>query len=343
MKKHKDMKDLKTNYMGIELKNPIVIGASNLSGSIQHLKHLEEAGAGAIVYKSLFEEQIQLENFFEEEAMNEYNDRNAEMINIYPEMKDAGPVEFLSNLKKAKEALNIPLIASLNCVYKETWVDYAKQIEATGVDGLELNFYAAPREFGVTAQEIQEEQLQITAAVKAAINIPIAVKLSPYYTNTLRFAHLMDGTGIDAMVMFNRLFQPDIDIDNELMSFNFNKSGKGDYRLPLRYMGLLHNKVKANLVANSGILEGQDVVKMLLAGADAVQIVSTLYQNGLDYLKVILEDLEKWMDKKGYNSISEFRGKLSKENTNDRYAYKRAQYVDILMKSVELYKPNKMV
>lgn len=337
------MKDLKTNYMGIELKNPIVVGASNLSGSISHLKHLEELGVGAIVYKSLFEEQIQLENFFEEEAMQEFNDRNAEMINIYPDMKDAGPLAFLSDLKAAKEALNIPLIASLNCVYKETWVDYAKQIEETGVDGLELNFYAAPREFGVTSQEIQEEQLQIAAAVKAALKIPVAVKMSAFYTNPLRMAHLMDGTGIDAMVMFNRLFQPDIDIDNETMSFNFNKSGKGDYRLPLRYMGLLHNKVKADLVANSGILEGKDVVKMLLAGADAVQIVSTLYQNGLEYFPTILKDLEDWMDSKGYKSIDEFRGKLSKENINDIYAYKRAQYVDIIMKSTELYKPNKMV
>lgn len=337
------MKDLKTNYMGIELKNPIVVGASNLSGSIEHLKQLEELGVGAIVYKSLFEEQIQLENFFEEEAMMEYNDRHAEMINIYPEMKDAGPDEFLTNLKNAKEALNIPLIASLNCVYKETWVDYAKRIEETGVDGLELNFYAAPREFGVTSQEIQEEQLQIAAAVKEALEIPVAVKLSPYYTNPLRFAHLMDGTGIDALVMFNRLFQPDIDIENETMSFNFNKSGKGDYRLPLRYMGLLHNKVKANLVANSGILEGQDVARMLLAGADAVQIVSTLYQNGLDYFTTILEDLEKWMDSKGYKSIDEFKGKLSREKINDVFAYKRAQYVDIILKSTELYKPNKMV
>jgi len=343
MKKTKNMSNLKTTYMGIELKNPIVIGASNLSGNIEHLKHLEEAGAGAIVYKSLFEEQIQLENFFEEEAMNEYNDRNAEMINIYPEMKDAGPAEFLANLKRAKEALNIPLIASLNCVYKETWVDYAKQIEETGVDGLELNFYAAPREFGVTSQEIQEEQLQIAGAVKEALKIPVAVKLSAFYTNPLRIAHLLDGTGIDAMIMFNKLFQPDINIENETMSFSFNTSGKGDYRLPLRYMGLLHGKVKANLVANSGILEGKDVVKMILAGADAVQVVSTLYQNGLDYLKTIISDIEKWMDAKGYKSIDEFRGKLSKENINDVYAYKRAQYVDIIMHKTELYEPKKLV
>jgi len=337
------MSNLKTNYMGIELKNPIVIGASNLVVNLDHLKQLEAAGAGAIVYKSLFEEQIQLENFFEEEAMSEYNDRNAEMINLYPEMKDAGPVDFLNKLKKAKESLSIPLIASLNCVYKETWVEYAKEIEKTGVDGIELNFYTAPRDFGVSGQEILEEQLQITSAVKDVVSIPVAVKLSPYYTNTLRFAHMMDGAGADALVMFNKLFQPDIDIEAEEMTFSFNKSGKGDYRLALRYMGLLHGKVKANLIGNSGIIEGKDVVKMILAGADAVQVVSTLYQNGLDYVSVMLKDIEEWMAKKDYKSIQEFKGLLSKEKINDPYAYKRAQYVDILMKKVELYKPNKMV
>jgi dihydroorotate dehydrogenase (fumarate) len=333
------MIDLKTTYMGLELKNPIVVGASNLTVSLQHLKHLEEAGAGAIVYKSLFEEQIQLENFFEEEAMEEFNDRNAEMINIYPDMKDAGPAAFLADLELAKKSLNIPLIASLNCVYKETWVDYAKQIEETGVDAIELNFYASPRDVGTAAQEIENEQLKIASAVKKALTIPVAVKLSSFYTNTLRFATQMDETGIDAMVMFNRLFQPDIDINAENMSFNFDKSGRGDYRLSLRYMGILHNKVKADLIANSGILEGKDVVKLILAGADAVQVVSTLYQNGLDYLNVIIEDLKKWMASKSYKSLNDFRGKLSKDNMNDPYAYKRAQYVDILMKSVELYKP----
>lgn len=337
------MSKLKTNYMGIELKNPIVVGASNLVTDLKHLKKLEEAGAGAIVYKSLFEEQIQLENFFEDEAMAEYNDRHAEMINIYPEMKDAGPIAFLEELRRAKQAVSIPLIASLNCVYKETWVEWAKEIEKTGVDGLELNFYATPREFGVSGQDILEEQLKITSAVKAAINIPVAVKLSPYYTNMLRFAHMMEGAGADALVLFNKLFQPDIDIEREEMTFTFNKSGKGDYRQSLRYMGMLHGKLKASLVGNSGIIEGKDVIKMLLAGAEAVQVVSTLYQNGLDYISTLLKELEEWMDKKDYQTLDEFRGNLSKEKLNDPYAYKRAQYVDILMKKVELYKPNKMV
>jgi len=337
------MSNLKTNYMGIELKNPIIIGASNLVVNLDHLKQLEAAGAGAIVYKSLFEEQVQLENFFQEEAMVEFNDRNAEMINIYPEMKDVGPLDFLNKLKKAKEALSIPLIASLNCVYKDTWVEYAKEIEKTGVDGIELNFYTAPRDFGISGQEILEEQLNITKAVKDALGIPVAVKLSPYYTNTLRFAHMMDGAGADALVLFNKLFQPEIDIEAEKMTFSFNKSGKGDYRLALRYMGLLHGKVKAHLVGNSGIIEGKDVIKMILAGADAVQVVSTLYQNGLDYVSVMIKDIEDWMARKDYQSIEEFKGLLSKEKINDPYAYKRAQYVDILMKKVELYQPNKMV
>jgi len=337
------MSNLKTNYMGIDLKNPLVVGASNLVDNLDHLKRLEDSGAGAIVYKSLFEEQIQLESFFEEEAMAEFNNRHAEMINIYPEMKDAGPAVFLKKLQTAKQSVDIPLIASLNCVSRDIWLEYAKEIEKTGVDGLELNFYESPREFGVSGHAILEEQLKITNEIKENLKIPVAVKLSPYYTNTLRFVNMMEGAGADAVVLFNKLFQPNIDIEAEKMSYEFNNSGKGDYRLALRFMGLLHGKTNLHLIASTGIKDGKDLIKMILAGAQAVQVVSTLYQNGLDYTNTIIRYLESWMERKGYNSLDDFRGKLSKENMKDPFAYKRAQYVDILMKSVELYKPNKMV
>ena len=337
------MSNLKTNYMGIDIKNPLVVGASNLVVNMDHLKRLEDAGAGAIVYKSLFEEQIQLETFYEEEAMMQFNDRHAEMINIYPDMKDAGPVDFLLKLRRAKESVGIPMIASLNCVTRDVWLDYAKKIEETGVDGLELNFYSAPREFGVSGHSILEEQLQITNEIKENLKIPVSVKLSPYYTNTLRFINMMEGAGADSVVLFNKLFQPNIDIEKEIMTYDYNNSGKGDYRLALRYMGLLYGKTNTHLIASTGIKDGKDIIKMLLAGAQAVQVVSTLYQNGLDYLSPMIRYVETWMDRKGYSSLDDFRGKLSKENLKDPYAYKRAQYVDILMKSVELYKPNKMV
>ncbi|NOR87172.1 MAG: dihydroorotate dehydrogenase-like protein [Bacteroidales bacterium] len=337
------MSNLKTNYMGIELKNPIIVGASNLVVNHDHLKHLEDAGAGAIVYKSLFEEQVQLDAFFEEEAMAEFNNRNAEMITIYPGMADIGPQEFLTELRKAKEAVSIPLFASLNCVSRDVWLEYAKLIEQTGVDGLELNFYASPREFGTSGHDILEEQLKITNEIKESLKIPVAVKLSPYYTNTLRFVNMMEGAGADAVVLFNKLFQPNIDIETEKLAFDFNTSGKGDYRLSLRYMGLLYGRTDMSLVANTGIKDGKDVIKMILAGADAVQVVSALYQNGLSHIETMLKDMEEWMDKKGYKTLDDFRGKLAKSNLIDPFAYNRAQYVDALMKSVELYKPNKMV
>lgn len=337
------MINLKTDYMGMELKNPLIIGASNLVVNTDHLKKIEDSGAAAIVYKSLFEEQIQLESFFEDEAMAEFNDRHAESINLYPDMRDAGPDEFLMKLTKAKEAVSIPLMASLNCVSKDIWTEYAKRIEETGVDALELNFYSTPREFSTSGHTILEEQLKIVNEVKESLKIPVSVKLSPYYTNTLRFVNMIEGAGADSVVLFNKLFQPNIDIETEKMSYDFNQSGKGDYRLALRYMGLLYGKTSMQLIANTGIKDGSDVIKMLLAGANAVQIVGTLYQNGIDYTKTILKDMESWMERKEYSSIEDFRGKLSKQNLKDPYAYKRAQYVDILMKSVELYKPNKMV
>jgi len=337
------MADLKTTYMGIALKNPLIVGASNLVTDLENLRKIEAAGAGAIVYKSLFEEQIQLENFEADEDLHAYNERNAEMISLFPEMGEIGPEEFLDNLKKAKEAVSIPVIASLNCVYKYTWVDYALEIEKTGVDGIELNFFSTPRPLGLSGHDILEEQLNIIHDVKEALSIPVAVKISPFYTNTLRMVNMIDGAGADAVVMFNKLFQPDIDINNEKMHFPYNFSTSDESRLPLRYVGLLAGQVDANLVANTGIMEGEDVIKMLLAGADAVQVVTTLYKNGIKHIGTMLNDLQAWMDKKGYKSVEEFRGSMSRENINDPYAYKRAQYVDILMKSNNLFKPREMV
>jgi len=258
-------------------------------------------------------------------------------------MGEIGPEEFLDNLKKAKEAVSIPVIASLNCVYKYTWVDYALEIEKTGVDGIELNFFSTPRPLGLSGHDILEEQLNIIHDVKEALSIPVAVKISPFYTNTLRMVNMIDGAGADAVVMFNKLFQPDIDINNEKMHFPYNFSTSDESRLPLRYVGLLAGQVDANLVANTGIMEGEDVIKMLLAGADAVQVVTTLYKNGIKHIGTMLNDLQAWMDKKGYKSVEEFRGSMSRENINDPYAYKRAQYVDILMKSNNLFKPREMV
>jgi len=332
------MSDLRTHYMGIELKNPIIVGASNLVLDEHHLKQMEEAGAAAVVYKSLFEEQVQLENLALSEAMDEYSERHAEMTTLFPDIEHAGPKEFLMNLRNARKVLTIPLFASLNAVYRETWVEYAAQLAETGVDGLELNFYSVPHDFNRSEASITDEQVAIVKEVKNAVSIPVAVKLSPFYTNPLYLIKKLDETGINGIVMFNRLFQPDIDIDLEENYFPYNLSHQQDSRIALRFAGLLYGNINASICSNTGILTGEDVITMILAGADCVQVVSTLYKNQIEYISTMLTDMQEWMHEKQYQKLDDFRGKLSKKRIKDPFAYKRSQYVDILLKSEEIFK-----
>jgi dihydroorotate dehydrogenase (fumarate) len=332
------MADLKTSYMGIELKNPVIVGASNLVVNIDNLKKMEDAGAAAIVYKSLFEEQIQLENLQLFEQMQEYTDRHAEGASLFPDIEHAGPEEYLMNLILAKKSVNIPVFGSLNAVNFESWVDYAKKIEETGVDGIELNFYSVPTDVEIMGRALTNEKLDIMEAVRNAVKIPIAVKLSPYYTNPLYVIKQMDKIGANGFVLFNKLFQPEIDIDTEELRFPYNLSNHDECRLPLRFAGLLHGKIEGSICSSRGIFTGEDVISMILAGADCVQVVSTLYKNGIDQIGAILTDVERWMDKKNYKTLTDFRGKMSKENISDPFAYRRAQYVEILMKSDEIFK-----
>ena len=332
------MTNLKTNYMGLELKNPIVVGANNLVTNVNSLKQMEEAGAAAVVFKSLFEEQIQLEAAQMDDEMDEYAERHAEMTSLFPTLEHAGPREHLMNVQKAREALSIPLIASLNAIYDETWLEYAKLLEDKGVDGLELNFYSVPRDPGVDGEDIIKSQLEILKKVKSSISIPVSVKLSPFYANPLNVIDRMDKTGVDAFVLFNRIFQNEIDLDNEKFVVDFPLSEAIENKLPLRYAGLLFGQIKASIVSNTGIQQGTDAVKMILAGADAVQVVGTLYKNKVQHIGKMLKDIEGWMEGKGYKSLKDFRGKLSNKEINDPFIYKRAQYVDLLLKSEEIFK-----
>jgi dihydroorotate dehydrogenase (fumarate) len=303
------------------------------------LQKLEESGAAAIVYKSLFEEQINLENLQMEEELTQYDDRHAEMGSFFSsDVYEAGPDEFLMHFKEARKAIKIPLIASLNAVYDDNWYEYAKKLEEAGADAIELNFYNNPREFDLEGRAIILEELDVIKGVKNAVKIPVSVKLSPYYTNILYTVKEMERAGADGFVLFNRLFQPDIDIHKEEMHFPYNLSQQQDNRLPLRYVGILYDNMKADVCANSGIFNGDDVIKMLLAGANVVQVVSTIYKHGPQQISKMLEDIEIWMANKQYASIKDFRGHLSKKNVKDPYAYRRAQYVDILMKSAEIFK-----
>jgi dihydroorotate dehydrogenase (fumarate) len=332
------MADLKTKYMGIELKNPLIVGANNLMKEPENLKKMEEAGAGALVYRSLFEEQIELEGLQLQEMLDEYDDRHAMMVNVFPNIKHAGPKEFLYNLERIRKEINIPLIGSLNCINKPVWVEYAKKMEQTGVDGLEINLYSTPSEFGKDAQNIEREHFEILSGVKEAVKIPVSAKLSFFYTNPLNAIVNMDKTGVDAFVLFNRLFQPDIDIEKEEHIQTFNLSGYGDHRLPLRFTGLLYKNINADICSSTGVFSGKEIVKMILAGATVIQCVSTLYKNRIKYIKYMLKELNDWMDARGYDSLSDFRGRLSNNNISNPFIYYRSQYVDILMNNQPVIK-----
>jgi dihydroorotate dehydrogenase (fumarate) len=267
------------------------------------------------------------------------------MITLYPntENEPSKPAHHLMNLKKAKELLSIPLIASLNAVNDESWVQFARDIEQTGVDALELNFYTIPEKSGGRFDETEKNQIKILKNVKSAVKIPVSVKLSPFYSNPLKFISELEQAGADAFVLFNRLFQPDIDVEEEKLRFPFNLSNAEDSRLPLRFAGLLFGNTKSSVCTSSGIFTGNDVIKMILAGADCVQVVSTLYKNRIEVIRSILDDIEKWMKNKGYHSIESFRGKLSGERSENRLPYHRSQYIDFKLSTSAIMKKYKTI
>ncbi|MFO8054646.1 MAG: dihydroorotate dehydrogenase-like protein [Bacteroidales bacterium] len=336
------MPDLQTEYLGLKLKSPIIVGSSNLVTKPEILKQLEESGAGAIVYKSLFEEQIQLENLEQSETMEEFEERNPEMLSVFPDIQHAGPREHLNDFKKTRALLNIPLIASLNAIYKQSWIDYAKQFEELGAAALELNLYAIPHDFDMPPHEIEHHQLDIVKDVKKAVSIPVSVKISPFYTNILHVIKQLDAAGADGVIVFNRLFEPDISTEEQKHIAPFNLSNKNEHRLAVRYCGLLYKNIQADICGSQGVYEGTDAIKLILAGANVVQAVSTFYINKPVYLKKMLEDINEWMKIKGYHSLEDFRGKLSKNKTKDYKIYKRAQYVDLLMHAGDVLKKHRM-
>jgi len=332
------MINLATNYMGIALKNPIIAGASSMSSDLNMLKKLEQAGAAAIVYKTLFEEQINLESAQFDDQIEAMAGLHAEMTSLYPKLQHAGSEAHLVNLRKAKETLGIPVIASLNCLYDNTWIEYARLIEKTGVDGIELNFYFVPGDFEADGRSIEDIHLDLVKTIKSKITIPVSVKLSSFYSNPLNFISRLDKAGVNAVVIFNRMFEPEINVQDVKHVAPFYLSHEGDYRLALRYAGLLYGNVKANVCANTGIYQGNDVIRMLLAGADCVQVVSTLYKNKPEHIATMLSEMESWMEIKKYNSIADFKGKLSKKELKDPFIYKRGQYIDLLLGSDQLIK-----
>ncbi|WP_018525800.1 dihydroorotate dehydrogenase-like protein [Alkalispirochaeta alkalica] len=327
------MANLKSTYMGLPLKNPFIAGACSMTAHMDSIKRIADAGAGALVIQSLFEEQIQLQKARLEEELTINDNLDAEIQDLFPDIKHSGPDEHLMWVRKAKEAVDIPVIGSLNCVNPETWAEWAVKLAETGVDALELNLFAIPLDPSRSAASIEDEQLDTLRQVKAKVQIPVSVKLSPFYTSPLELIHRMDTAGVDGFVLFNRLFHPSFNIEKETGKYPFNLSSSSDHRLALRFAGLLHGEVQGSICASNGIHTGEDALEVLLAGADVFQAVSTLYKNRITVIESVLGEISAWMDRKGYSSIDDFRGKLSVKKTPDQWTYRRAQYVKMLLKA----------
>jgi len=325
------MSDLRTSYMGIDLKNPIIVGSSPLSTRLETMKAMEAAGASAIVLKSLFEEQVRIDAAAFEHDLSEHDDASAEATSMFPHLEHAGTRTHVFWISEARKALKIPLIASVNCVTKIQWAEYAKALEGAGVDGIELNLHSPVNDLSVTGADIENRELDIMNEVREAVRIPIGVKLHPFYTNLLNVVSRFEEAGADGFVMFNRLFQPDIDVDAEVKKARYQETDSRDSLLSLRWIALLTNRLRAGIAASSGISSGRDVAKMLLAGARATQVVGVLIREKPAYIAKMVADLGEWMDKHSYKNIEDFRGKLARINPNDAWGFSTSQYVEGLL------------
>jgi dihydroorotate dehydrogenase (fumarate) len=319
--------DLSTKYLGLKLRNPVIVGSSGLTDSAEKIADLEKSGAGAVVLKSIFEEEISMEyeQVLNEEAPSPYKDDYLDYFDY--KIKEQNLSQYIKLISEAKKKVNIPIIASINCNSSHEWTYFAKKIEEAGADALELNIFILPSTMEKSIDDIDQAYLEIINNVKNIINIPLAIKISYYFSNLGRAIKVLSKTGVQGIVLFNRFYSPDIDLDKmEIVSTNVLSTPK-ELSTSLRWIGIMANRVKCDLAASTGVHDGKAVAKQLLAGADAVQLVSTLYKNGPEYLQTIIKDLESWMMEKGFDSINDFRGKLSQEEYLNPALYERVQFM----------------
>lgn len=324
--------DLSTNYLGLHLKNPIVPSASPLSRTLDSMKRLEDAGAAAIVMYSLFEEQIAHEAAELDHYLTYGTESFAESLTYFPDLEEynLGPDEYIDLLRAAKQSLEIPVIGSLNGISPGGWIDYAKKIEQAGADALELNVYYIPTDPELTGQEVEDRYLQVLHAVKQTVHIPVAMKLSPFFSSMANMAKRLDTGGANGLVLFNRFYQPDIDLETLEVVPGVVLSTPMAMRLPLRWIAILYGKVKASLAATSGIHTAQDVIKMLMAGADVTMMCSALLKNGPQHITTVLADIRQWMLEHEYVSVSQMKGSMSQRSVADPAAFERANYMKAL-------------
>jgi dihydroorotate dehydrogenase (fumarate) len=325
------MASLQSTYMGIELKTPLVVAASSVSSFLDRIKQAEQAGAGLLVIRSLFEEQIQLEALRLEESLSVGAESFAEAVTYFPNVEHGGADEHLMWIEKTRAGTDMPLIASLNAVSPGAWTKYARQLESTGVDGLELNVYAVAADPQVSGAKLEATLFEIVESVVGEVKIPVSVKLSPFYTSVANVASELDERGVKGLVLFNRFLQPDIDPQTETLKQEMVYSSPEELKLPLRWVALLYGRVNTDLALNTGVHSGSDAAKAFLAGAQIVQIASALLENGIPYLSTMLRELEGWMDEHGYEDMKAVRGKMSQKKIEDPFGFERAQYVKLLM------------
>lgn len=324
------MADLHTTYLGIQLESPLVVAASSISNYIDRIEMAEKAGAGALVIRSLFEEQIMFDALQLEDSLSVGSESFPEALSYFPDIKHGEAEEHLMWIRKTRDVVKMPLIGSLNAVSPGAWLKYAKQLEETGIDALELNVYAVATNPDKTSTDIENNLYEIVKAVKESVSIPVSVKLSPFYTSPLNVARQLSQDGVDGLVLFNRFLQPDIDPVSESLKNEMVYSTSAEIKVPLRHIALLYGRIDSDLAITSGVHSGLDAVKAILAGASVVQTASALLMNGIPYLSTMLREIEAWMDERGYATLGDFRGKLSQRDAEDPFVFERAQYVKLL-------------
>jgi len=329
--------DLTTTYLGLTLRTPLVPSASPLSEEIDNIRRMEDAGASAVVLYSLFEEQLVLDRYELHHHLTEGTESFAEALTYFPEPTEyhLGPEDYLEHIRKAKQAVAIPIIASLNGTSLGGWTSYAKQMQAAGADALELNVYYIATDVQQTAEQVEQTYVDILQAVRSAVTIPVALKIGPFFSNMARMARRLDEAGANALVLFNRFYQPDIDLEALEVRPRVLLSTPQAMRLPLTWIGILYGRIRADMAATSGVHEAQDALKLLMVGANVTMLCSVLLQRGIEHIRTIEQGIREWMEVHEYRSVQQMRGSMSQQNVADASAFERAHYIS----SLQSYKP----
>lgn len=329
--------DLSTTYLGLELRSPLMPSACPLTRELDEIKRAEDAGAGAVVLPSVFEEQIRHETAELDAMLEKGTESYAEALSYFPQVGEyrVGPDEYLELIQQAKRTVRLPVIASLNGTSVGGWTEYARQIQQAGADALELNIYYIPTDPDLPGAEVEKTYLDILRSVKAAVTLPVAVKLGPYFSNMAHMARQFEAAGADGLVLFNRFYQPDIDLENLEVEHSILLSTPQARRLPLRWIAILYGRVRCSLAATSGIHTAYDALKMLMAGADVTMLCSVLLRKGMAQIAVVEQEIKRWMEEHEYASVAELKGSMSQLKCPDPTAFERAQY----MRLISTWKP----